>query len=84
MAAPPVEDLGAYNPFTKAANFNKERILYWVKMGAQPTVTAHNMLAEQGIVSAPKLAVKMKKAVAPVAAPAAPAAVEKAAEVPAE
>ncbi len=89
MAAPPVEDLGAYNPFTKVVTLNKERILHWVKVGAQPTVTAHNLLVTQGIVSTPKLAVKMKMKSAtadeaPAAAPAVPAAVKDTADVPAE
>lgn len=81
MAAPPVEDLGAYNPFTKAATFNKERISHWVKMGAQPTLTVHNLLVTQGVISTPKKAVKMaKKVEAPaVAEAAAPAAAEAAA-----
>src|SRR5579864_2381662 len=61
MAAPPVEDLGAYDPFTKKAAFNKDRTLHWVKMGAQPTLTVHNLLVSQGVLSAPKIAVKMKK-----------------------
>ena len=61
MAAPPVEDLGAYNPFTKLATFNKERLSHWVKMGAQPTVTAHNLLVGQGILAVKKMAVKMRK-----------------------
>ena len=69
MAAPPVEDLGAYNPFGKTATFNKERTLYWIKMGAQPTVSVHNLLVEQQIIPAKKLAVKMRKA-APAGAPA--------------
>jgi len=74
MAAPPVEDLGAYNPRNKAATFAKERVLHWIKMGAQPTTTVHNLLAEQKIIVAPKRAVKMKKAEAakteaPAAAP---------------
>ena len=66
MAAPPVEDLGSYNPFTKATTIKKERILHWVKMGAQPTVTAHNLLVGQGVITKAKLAVKMPKAVAKV------------------
>jgi small subunit ribosomal protein S16 len=61
MAAPPVEDLGAYNPFTKTATFDKERVSHWMKVGAQPTVTAHNLLVEQGVLSSGKKAVKMKK-----------------------
>ena len=72
MAGPPVEDLGTYNPFTKAAVFSKERILHWVKMGAKPTVTVHNLLVGQGIVSAPKTAVKMRKKAAPEEAAPAP------------
>jgi small subunit ribosomal protein S16 len=61
MAAPPVEDLGSYNPLSKAAALNKERVLHWIKMGAQPTVTVHNFLVGQGILSAPTIAVKMRK-----------------------
>jgi len=85
MAAPPVEDLGAYSPFTKTAAFNKERIAYWVKMGAQPTLTVHNLLVAQGVLSAPKMAVKMKKkavTAADAATVAAPAVEEKTAETP--
>ena len=76
MAAPPTEDLGAYNSFTKKAAFNKDRVAHWLKVGAQPTVTAHNILVKEGLLSVPKLAVKMKKkaasaeGAAPAAAPA--------------
>lgn len=76
MAAPPVEDLGSYNPFTKAAAFNKERVEYWMKVGAQPTVTTHNLLVANGILAAPRVVVKMRKkvkAAEPVAARAAAA-----------
>ena len=48
MAAPPVEDIGSYNPFTKAVTLKKERALHWMKMGAQPTVTAHNHFGKTG------------------------------------
>ena len=77
MAAPPVEDLGSYNPFTKTATVRKDRVSYWLQVGAQPTITVHNLLVKEGVVSKAKLAVKMKKAVvveaAPVVAPAASA-----------
>jgi small subunit ribosomal protein S16 len=66
MAAPPVEDLGAYDPRTKATTVKKDRVLHWVKMGAQPTVTAHNLLVKQGTLTGAKIAVKMPKAVAKV------------------
>jgi small subunit ribosomal protein S16 len=73
MAAPPVEDLGAYHPSGKTATFNKDRIAHWIKMGAQPTVTVHNLLVGQEIISAPTMAVKMKKKAAAETAPAATA-----------
>lgn len=74
MIAPPVEDIGSYNPFTKTATVNKERALHWIKMGAQPTVSVHNLLVAQGVVNAPIIPVKMnKQAVAPEAAAPAPA-----------
>ena len=66
MIAPPVEDLGFYDPFSKAAGIKKERVLHWIKMGAQPTITAHNLLVKQGILTTKSKAVKMKKAVAKV------------------
>ncbi len=68
MAGPPVEDLGTYNPFTKAATFSKDRVAHWIKMGAQPTLTVHNILVSQKAITSPKIAVKMKKkATVPVA-----------------
>jgi small subunit ribosomal protein S16 len=76
MIAPPVEDLGSYNPSTKSLVLNKERVSYWMKAGAQPTVTTHNLLVKEGVLSGAKLPVKMKKAVAKPAAEAAAAPVE--------
>ncbi len=72
MAAPPVEDLGSYNSFTKKMAVNKERVAYWLGAGAQPTVTAHNLLVKEGAVKAAPIRVKMKKKAAE-AAPAATA-----------
>lgn len=69
MAAPPVEDLGSYVPSTKTASFKKDRVSYWIGVGAQPTITVHNLLVAQGIVSVPKRAVKMAKPVKEEAAP---------------
>ena len=81
MAAPPVEDLGSYNPFTKAMTVKKDRVSHWVKMGAQPTVSVHNLLVGQGVITTPKIKVKMPKAVAKVAEPVAEV---KAPEIPVE
>jgi len=69
LGAPPVEDLGFYNPSTKGMVVKAERVDYWMKNGAQPTVSVHNLLVKNAIIKAAKLAVKMKKAEAkPVAA----------------
>lgn len=62
MDAPPVEDLGSYDPFTKKAGFKNERVTYWLGVGAQPTITAHNLIIAQGIAQMPKRVVKMPKA----------------------
>jgi len=61
LGAPPVEDLGSFGS-GKTANVNKERLEYWLKVGAKPTVTVHNFLVKNGALSSAKLPVKMKKA----------------------
>jgi len=78
MAAPPVEDLGSYNTFNKQATFKKDRVIYWVGVGAQPTITVHNLLVKGGVLKAKKLPVKMKKAVEKSAVEVAPVATEEA------
>ena len=67
MAAPPVEDLGSYNSFTKKMVIDKERVAYWIGVGARPTVTAHNLLVKEGAVKAASIPVKMKKKTAEAA-----------------
>ena len=62
MIAPPVEDLGFFDPFTKASGIKQDRVAYWLSVGAQPTVTAHNLLVKNKIITTPAKAVKMKKA----------------------
>lgn len=69
MIAPPVEDLGSYNPATKAVNAEKERVAYWIKSGAKPTPSVWNLLIKAGAISGAKVAIKMKKAVKVEAAP---------------
>jgi len=65
-----VEYLGWYSPITDKAEFKKERILHWLKMGAQKTDTVHNLLVSQGIIEGKKIAVH-KKAKTVTEAPAA-------------
>jgi small subunit ribosomal protein S16 len=46
-----IEYLGQYNPRTKPSLFkyNKERVEYWLSVGAQPTPTVQNLLKKHGI-----------------------------------
>lgn len=71
LPGPPVEDLGSYNPATKAFEAKKDRVTYWIKVGAQPTLSAHNLLVKARIVSTQKKTVKIgapkKTAEAPAA-----------------
>jgi len=73
MKAPPVEDLGSYNPMTKQFSVDKGKVEKWVKNGAQPTVTVHNLLVKNGVLKAEKIKLifKKKEAAAGVEAPAA-------------
>ncbi len=61
MAAPPVEDLGSYDPATKKASVKKERVAHWVRVGARPTPTVHNLLIKEGALNSPKVAIKINK-----------------------
>ncbi len=61
LGGPPVEDVGSYNSFTKAASVKKERVLHWISRGAQPTPTVHNFLVRQGVINAPKIKLTMPK-----------------------
>ena len=49
VGAPPTEDLGAYNPFTKQASFKADRVQHWIGVGAQPTDRVHRFLDAAGI-----------------------------------
>src|SRR3989344_4363569 len=51
----PAEILGYVDPLTKKKSFEKERILYWLKVGAQPSATVHNLLVAEKIIDAPKM-----------------------------
>ena len=71
MPGPPVEDLGFYNSSTKTFQAKKDRVLHWVKVGAQPTDSVHNLLTKHRILTVAKRTVKIgkpKKAEVPAAA----------------
>ena len=59
LPGPPVEDLGSYNPATKVLETKKERVAYWIKVGAQPTVSTHNLLVKARVLLVSKKTVKI-------------------------
>ena len=76
-----VEDLGYVDPLTKKKNFKKERVLYWISKGAQPSPSVHNLLVSEKIIDSKKIKIsniskkkqaeiksEAEKAAAPVAA----------------
>jgi small subunit ribosomal protein S16 len=65
-----LELLGNLNRKTKAFSLNKDRILYWIGKGAQPSDSIHNLLISQGIISGAKKPVhKISKKPPATAAP---------------
>lgn len=46
-----IEKIGYYNPITEPADIsiNKERALYWLKVGAKPSNTARSLLKKTGV-----------------------------------
>ncbi len=51
-----LENLGTYNSVSsnKLIDFKKDRILYWLSVGAQASASVNNLLVEQGIIKADK------------------------------
>ena len=58
-----VDDLGWLNPLRKKHKINKEKVLHWLKVGAQPTDSVHNLLVKSGVIIGPKRSVHKKKKV---------------------
>ena len=56
-----VEQLGTYNPKSKALSLKAEQIKHWIAMGAQPTDSIHNLLVNKGIIEGKKVNVLPKK-----------------------
>ena len=55
-----LEDLGWYDPHQNKFGFNKERIEYWLKIGAKMSPTVNNVLITAGVIEGKKIA-KHKK-----------------------
>lgn len=79
-----LEMVGSYDPRVNRTELKGERILHWIKNGAQPSDTVHNLLVSNKIIDAKKINVLPKKTVAVKEAPVAeatPAAAPEAAPV---
>ena len=59
MIAPPVEQVGFYDPSTKNVSLEAVRIRHWLEVGAEPTVSVHNLLVKHGVISGPKIRIKV-------------------------
>ena len=73
-----VEQLGTYNPRSKALTLNEEAAKAWLQKGAQPTDSIRNLFIAKGIMEGKKVNVLPKKA--PIKSEAAIAAEKAAAE----
>jgi small subunit ribosomal protein S16 len=75
-----VEEVGFYNPVSKEKNLKKERIKYWISVGAKPSDTIFNMLISEKVIEGKKIDLhKKSKKEAPAqeaVKPAQPAAAE--------
>lgn len=57
------EFLGSYDPHTNppTVNLKRDRVEHWLKVGAQPSASVHNILVDAGLLSGPKLKVAHPK-----------------------
>ncbi len=75
-----VEQLGTYNPRSKALTLDEGKVKDWISKGAQPTGSIHNLLINKGVITGKKVNVLSKKTPQKSAEEAAPAAAAPAAE----
>lgn len=50
-----VEEVGFLNPLTKEVILKKERIKYWLSVGAQTSARIHNLLVSEKIIEGKKI-----------------------------
>ncbi len=56
-----VEQLGTYNPHSKALTLDEAKVKEWIGKGAQPTDSIHNLLVNKGIIEGKKVNVLPRK-----------------------
>ncbi|MFH1890484.1 MAG: 30S ribosomal protein S16 [Candidatus Kuenenbacteria bacterium] len=77
-----LEILGSYNPHNKELNVEKDRVEYWISVGAQMSVTVNNLFISNDVVKGEKIKAhksnkKKKGEPASPAKPASPAILDK-------
>jgi len=50
-----IEELGSWNPLTKEKVLRKERVKYWLSLGAKPSSSVYNLLISEKIIEAQKI-----------------------------
>lgn len=48
-----IEEVGYYNPITKEVKIEKERVKYWLSVGAQPSDRVAYLLVKEGMMDKP-------------------------------
>ena len=56
-----VDDLGWFDPHSKKFDLKKEKVEHWIKVGAKPTDSVHNLLVRAEVIKDPKIAVHSTK-----------------------
>ena len=56
-----LEVLGSYNARFGSPVIKADRVLHWIKMGAQPSDTVHNLLINEKVIEGKKINVLPKK-----------------------
>jgi small subunit ribosomal protein S16 len=56
-----VEQVGFYNPLTREKTLEKDRINYWIGVGAQPSDTVYNILINEDVIKGEKKKIVFKK-----------------------
>jgi small subunit ribosomal protein S16 len=46
-----IENLGTYDPYTKATKLNEERVKYWLSLNTEVSDTVNSIFKKQGILN---------------------------------
>lgn len=52
-----IDDLGSYNPHTNEFKVAEDKVQEWLKRGAQPSDTVHNLMVTHGLLKEEKVVI---------------------------